>query len=144
MATTTGNGTTIAFTTTAITSTVISIGDMDFTRPRISDSTLGTIGYEEYLQGDLVDHGEVEVTCVLDPALMATDITGTFLADPRAVPDTCTITYDDLETAGSKVVGTAFLTGFKVGAVENNARIEGTFTFSWDGKTGPTWTAGTL
>jgi len=139
MASATGNGVIIVFSTAPISATVVSIGDMDFTRPRIADSNLASTKFEEYIPGDLVDHAEVEVSIVIDPELMDTDFnaaSGTPIFVNGAA-DTCTITFAN--AAASTLVGTAFLTGWKIGAIENNTRVEGSFTFSWDGKTEPTW-----
>lgn len=135
MAVDTGNGATLSAFSVAMAIETIAIGSSS--RPAIDTSHLGTTGFMTYIPGDLADTPEVEVTVLFDP----TDSTvGLDLAQGAA--STATITFDlqDGSTAAD-VEGTAFVTDVGYPTLANNELMKATFTFKFDGETGPTFTA---
>ena len=62
----TGNGATIAFGTSGFTGDIISISGLEVTKETIEVTTLAHTGRKRYIVDDLVEIGEVTVTCYSD------------------------------------------------------------------------------
>ena len=100
----------------------------------IDASCLSDTGYMKKIAADLVDAGTVQVTAVFEP----TDVPFT----PDGSSDTITITLPVASTTGGILTGTGFISEATLPSVEIGGLLEQTFTFTFDGETGPTFTAG--
>lgn len=92
-----GTGTTIAF--PGFSFKVTGVKHSGVSRPSIKTSHLATVGFDEFMPGDLVDPGMLELEIQYDPALTP-PIDG-------EIQD-CTITFPE----GEEKSGQAFLTDF--------------------------------
>lgn len=103
-------------------------------------STLATSGFREYNPGKLKEPGQQEFVILHDVDLMPTIDAG------KGVADTLTITYPlkSGQITNATTVGTGFIVDYQLN--EFNADDDepqlGTLVWQWDGKTGPTHTAG--
>jgi hypothetical protein len=131
----TGNGTTLTLSTTTSIGRILSVGGFDEELPDVEDNDLSTSGHNEYIPGDLIDHGEVEFPVVFDPDNM----------ESLGVVETGTITFplQTGDTVAAKIAGTGYLKKRSMGSLENNQRAEGSYTWRFDGKTGPAYTPAT-
>ncbi len=103
----------------------------------IDASCLSDTGYMKKIAADLVDAGTVQITTVMggtDAAVV-----------PDGTQDTITITLPAAEAGGGGGVlsGTGFVSESTLPSVEIGGLLEQSFTFTFDGDTGPTFTAGT-
>jgi hypothetical protein len=101
----------------------------------IDASCLSDTGFMKKIAADLVDAGTVQVTAVFEP----TD-------EPFAVdgePDTLTITLPSAGATSGILTGTGFLSECTLPSIEIGGLLEQSFTFTFDGQTGPAFTAGT-
>ncbi len=135
----TGNGATFIVTgSTGWVPAILSIGAFNRTRERLEDTVLSTTGGKKtYQPDDLSDFDEVSIEYFYDPSAAA-------FAPITAVANTGTITLPLITgdaTAGT-VAGTGFLTGDGHPELVNGSLMRATATWTWDGKTGPTFTAG--
>jgi hypothetical protein len=101
----------------------------------IDASCLSDTGFSKKIAGDLVDAGSVQVTVVFG----ANDSP----LSPDGVQDTLTILlpkYDDngTEKQGS-LTGTGFISEVTLPSIEIGGLLEQTFTFVYDGETGPVY-----
>jgi hypothetical protein len=87
------------------------------------------------IAADLVDAGTVQVTVVFEP----TD--GPYA--PSGAQDTITVTLPTAGATGGVLTGTGFISEATLPSVEIGGLLEQSFTFTFDGETGPTFTAGT-
>ena len=131
----TGQGTTVALTTGGSVSCVRSLTLPTWSMESIDASCLSDTGFMKKIAADLVDAGTVQVTAVFEP----TDEPYT----PDGVQDTITITLPTAGATGGILTGTGFISEATLPSVEIGGLLEQTFTFTFDGETGPTYTAGT-
>jgi hypothetical protein len=103
-------------------------------------STLGTTTFREYNPGKLKDPGQQEFVILhdIDAHADINAIVGTV--------DTMTITFP-LKTGQSvngTMAGTGYIMDYQVGeySAEDTDPQQATVVWQWDGKTGPTYTAG--
>lgn len=131
----TGNTATFALGTTSFSVSIERINGGEKTLESIEDSHLGTTGNKTFFPSDLIDDGEIQ--CEFQ---YASDVSEPTLG----VVETGTLTWPTLagDAAGATLAGTGFLTNFRRPTLENGQKQMGSFTFKWDGKTGPTFTAG--
>lgn len=137
----TGHGRTIAFGTSSFVGSMHFIGGTEQTREPIEDSHLAlTSGSERtYVPGDLIEPGQFDLRYQYDQSAgVFPPITG--------AAETITITepLKTGEATAATLAGTGFFIRRKSADVEINATgvMEGEATIKWDGKTGPTYTAG--
>jgi hypothetical protein len=135
MAGSTGQGTTVAFTTAGAISCVRSITLPEWSMETIDAACLNDVGFAKKIAGDLVDAGTVELTVVFE----LTDAPYT----PDGVQDTITVTFPSAGATGGVLTGTGYITSCTLPSVEINGLLEQTIVFTFDAETGPTWTAGT-
>ncbi len=135
MAGSTGQGTTVAFTTAGSITCARSITLPEWSMEVIDASCVTSTGYTEKIVGDLVDGGEVTLTVLfeLDDAPLT----------PDGVQDTITITLPTAGVTSGILTGTGYISSCTLPSVEVNGLLEQQVTFTFDGQTGPTYTAGT-
>lgn len=130
-----GTGTTIVFGTSGFTADVEEVSNDGIERAVIEASKFSTTGAMEKIFGDLYDAGSVTMTFHFDPDSQP-PISGAV--------ETVTITFP-LPAGGTTpadVSGTAAVTAWEYTVpLEDKMTAEATIT--WDGGTGPTWTAST-
>lgn len=135
----TGHGTTIAFaTTTGFTPAVLEIELPEFAREALEDTVLNqTGGKKTYIPDDLYDPGETRVRFQWDQSA------GTF-PPISAAAESITVTFGlkSGESTAATLAGTGFLINSGGVSVVQGEIMEGEFVIKWDGKTGPTFTAG--
>lgn len=135
---TTGQGSTVALTTGGSVTNVRSLQLPDWVMEAIDASCITDSGFAQKVAGDLVDGGEVVVTVLFERT--------SSLYAPSSTEDTLTITFP-LPTGGTPVaatlVGTGFVSKCSLPKMDVNGLLEQTFTFVFNGATGPTFTAGT-
>jgi len=132
-----GNGTTIAFTTSAFTANVHRIGGANTTRNAVETSHLGTTGQRTRIPGTLTDPGTTEVEFEWDQS---------FATFPpiTAVAETITITYPlkTGETTPAIEAGTGFLVEAQSPTAQDDTLMMGRYVIQWDGLTDKAYTAG--
>ncbi len=137
----TGQGVTIAFSTSSFTASMHMIGGTERTRPAVEDTDLSIAANSErtYIPHDLIEAGEFVARFEWNQS---------FSVYPplTAATETITITYPmrSGESTAATLAGTGFLIRDKSADIEVNQSgvIEGEYTVKWDGKTGPAYTAG--
>lgn len=130
MAADTGNGATI--TRTGFTADIRSISIGNQTIDMLDTSLLSTTGFAEKISADLADAGSITVEVQFD-------VTDADIALGGAAVST-TITFPGTGTQAT-LAGTAVLTDKKLPDLMNNEVMVASYTFTWDGVTGPTFTA---
>lgn len=132
-----GNGTTIAFTTTAFTASVNRIGGANETRNAVETSHLATTGQRTRIPGTLTDPGTTEVEFEWDQSF-------TTFPPIDAVPEAITITYPKKsgETVAATEAGTGFLVESQSPTAQDDTLMMGRYVIQWDGLTDRTYTAG--
>ena len=135
MAGLTGQGTTVALTTGGSVACVRSITLPTWSMEAIDASCLSDTGFMKKIAADLTDGGTVQVTAVFE----ATD--SPFAPDGEQ--DTITVTLPSAGATGGVLSGTGFISECTLPSVEIGGLLEQSFTFTFDGETGPTYTAGT-
>jgi hypothetical protein len=135
MAGSTGQGTTVAFTTAGAVTCARSITLPEWSMEVLDTSCITSTGYTNKIVGDLVDGGEVALSILfeLDDAPLT----------PDGVQDTITITLPTAGTTSGILTGTGYISSCTLPSVEINGILEQQVTFVFDGETGPTYTAGT-
>ena len=130
-------GTTVTLTTGGAVGCVRSVSLPEFSLEAIDASCLedSVGGFMKKLSGGLIDAGEVQVTYV---SVGAPDV-------PDGTQDTLTIVVPAAATgssngtqAGYTITGTGFISSASGGSLEINGLMENSFTFVFDGDTGPT------
>lgn len=136
-----GQGITVAFATSSFTASLVFVGRTEQTRGALEDSHLGLASGSEmtFVPADLIDAGEFVIRFLWNQSFSTfPPITG--------AAESITITYPlkTGETTGATLAGTGFLTRSAGPDVEINATgvMQGEATVKWNGKTGPTYTAG--
>jgi hypothetical protein len=137
----TGHGASITFATTAWSGKIQGIPtNLDISVPRVDKSYLATSGEREYMAGDLKDLGEIEIDVVFE------GVTGLPAVATGGSSETITMTYP-LPGGGAavaaNVAGTGFITGVTYPPLQTNTLQVGKIRFTYDGATGPTYTATT-
>ena len=133
----TGNGTTVVFSSTGFTALFTEIAAGDQTIEMLEDHHLNTTtGKKTKMPADLIDWGELTGTFYCDQS------TGTF--PTCGTTETCTVTYGLKSGEGSNatLAGTGAISKVGGPTAQNGTLMTGTLTFTWDAKTGPTYTAG--
>jgi hypothetical protein len=134
MAADTGNGATL--TRTGFTVDIVSISIGNQTIDMLDSSLLSSTGFAKKLAADLADAGTFTVEAQFDVA----DSDNALALGGAAV--STTITFPGSGTRAT-LAGTAVLTDKKFPDLMNNEIMVASFTFTWDGATGPTFTAQT-
>lgn len=129
----TGNGAT--FTRSGYTVDIVSIEVGEETIDVLDVSLLSTTGYMEKIAADLADAGTFSITLRVDAADAAVAVGG------AAVSSVITWPLQSGESTAANITGTAIFTGKGSVTFSNNELQERTDTFTWDGVTGPTFTA---
>lgn len=130
MAADTGNGATL--TRSGFTVDIVSIAIGEQTIDMLDKSLLATTGFAEKMSADLADAGTFTVEVQFD-------VTDADVALGGAAVST-TITFPGSATQAT-LAGTAILSGKKFPDLMNNEIMVASYTFTWDGVTGPTFTA---
>ncbi len=130
-------GTTVTLTTGGSIGCVRSVSLPEFTVEAIDASCLSDAAgsFMKKLSGGLIDGGEVQVTAVstgspIDPDGSQDTIT---IVVPAAVAGSSNGTH-----TGYTLSGTGFVSSSSGGSLEINGLMENSFTFVFDGETGPT------
>ena len=125
----TGNGATLVL-SGGFTASYTEIGGTEQEIPKIKTSHLGTLVKETYIPGDLYEPGEfdAELQSMIDDT-----------PPPIGTVQTATITYPN----GATLAGTGFIVKRKGPVLKNNELQLSTYTFAWNGLTGPTLTDST-
>ncbi len=130
---------------------VLSITPPGYTLEMLDDSDLSTTGFKQLLPGDLQEIGEMNIVVRLpsDSFKRFTNEVGDLMVAGVGFDKTvgsATITWP-LGTTGDAqeptLVGTAAVTGFEPGELNNDEQGTATITLQFDGKTGPTYAVGT-
>ena len=128
-----GNGTTLGFSAGGV-GTVVSIEPEEESIVAVPDDSLATTTSHQVLPGKLTTIGEMSGVSVFNPddvPALKTVVTATLTYPPRTG-----------QTVGAVRAGTGFLTKRKTTAIENDTRVLLEWSFQFDGKTGPSYTAG--
>ena len=133
----TGNLAAIAFTTSSFTGNYKRIGGTKQTRKALDDTVLATTNRYSKCPDDLVDTEAFECELLWNPSYSV-------FPPIAGAAETITITYPIKagQTAGGTLAGTGFLIEATGPDCVNGELMSNTFMVQWDGKTGPTYTAG--
>ena len=136
MAGSTGQGTTVTFTSAGAIACLRSLTLPEWSMEEIESSCLSDTGFGKKIVGDLVDAGNVSLTAVFP-------LDGSPLT-PDGTNDTITIVFPipDGGTTGGILTGTGFISSCTLPEVTIGGLLEQTVVFTFDGETGPTWTVG--
>ena len=135
MAGLTGQGTTVALTAGGSVACIRSLTLPTWSMDAIDASCLSDTGFMKKIAADLVDGGNVQCTVVFE----AVDETFT----PDGSQDTITITLPTAGATSGILTGTGFVSEATLPSMEIGGLLEQSFTFTFDGETGPAYTAGT-
>ena len=127
-------GITVAFGTSTFTAAITGISVSGMERGAIDVTHLGSTTFKDYIPATLSDPGQVEATFLADPDQPA---------PIGAAVETLTVTFPIPSggSTGATLVGTGFITSWDLDASGgDDSAMSGTFTFKFDGGTGPTWT----
>lgn len=127
----TGNGATL--TRSGFTVDIVSINIGDQTIDLLDVSLISTTGFMEKISADLADAGSFTVEYLFD----STDADVTL----GGAAASTTITFPSQGGTAATLAGTAICTSKKFPDLQNNELQTASATFSWDGKTGPAFTA---
>lgn len=133
----TGSGATYTLASTGSVGVVRSITLSEQTKAKIEDSDLSTTDYITYIFSDLAEPGSFTLEVVFDPTVSA------------AIPSTGTVETGTVtspihtsgNTTNANMAGTGAITSVKPPDYNIGELQIATIEFSFDGKTGPTWTA---
>lgn len=129
MAIDTGNGATLTRTGFSVDIRSISIGSQ--TIDLLDRSILSTTGFAEKISADLAEAGSFTVEVLFDPVDADVVLGGAAVTTTITLPGTGT---------PANLAGTAILTDKKLPDLMNNELMVASYTFTWDGVTGPTFT----
>lgn len=139
----TGLGATLSFSVLSFAAKILTIKLPDHTREKLNISNLGTEGFMEYMMSDLVEPGEVEITC-LHPTSIDVPVPN------ETVTQTCTVTLPlrkvasstttSNETVAANVAGSGFFVNWSGPTLQVGQLQVSTIRFAYDGGTGPTHT----
>jgi hypothetical protein len=132
----TGHGASLVLSSTAYSFNWTSMDLGEAVREAIPDHTLATSNWLTTRPADLSDPGSVTLPFQFDP--------GTAIADVNGATQTATITFPMAsgQTQAATLAGTGFITNVKRPNLQTNVIQDGSITFKFDGKTGPTFTQG--
>lgn len=133
----TGLGATFTMGTQAITLLITSITVGEEKIDMLDVSTLASTGFMEKVASDLKDAGEATVEFLWK--------TSTDKPAVGAAAETFTITWPQQagDTAAATLAGTGVGTSLKYPDLKPGEIQKGSYTFTWDGDTGPTYTEAT-
>lgn len=133
MALDTGQGATVSLSVSNFSACFTELDMAEQTIPAVNMSCLDTVGFEQYMPGDLIEPGTITIPFFVDPETVPPVI---------GVKDTITITAPASETGNTAGTwaGTGFLTAYKPNQFIKNEMQTGSLTWQWDGVTGPTYT----
>ena len=131
----TGQGATVTFETSGVTGCVRSIALPEWVMESVDATCLADTGFSKKIPGDLTDAGEAQIVTV-------------FAADeapptPGTV-ETLTVTFpigDPTNTVAATLAGTGFISTTGLPNMATNELMELNITFTYDGDTGPAFTA---
>lgn len=129
----TGNG--ASFTKSGFTRDIVSISIGEQTIDMLDVSLLSSTGYMKKIAADLADAGTFTIEVLADGADAASTLGG------AAATSTITWPLQSGESTAADIEGTAVLSGYKPPDFMNNELQTEQYTFTWDGATGPTFTA---
>ena len=144
MAKNVGNGAVLTFSTSSVAVAVTKITTGRWSRSRIDCSGLEDEGSRKYLPGTLYDHEEITIEGFWDAEEdlpLALDATSAYHEFPTAETATITWPLGSGEGTAATLVGSGFITGVTFPEFEDDVLQAGSMTFSWDGETGPKYTA---
>ena len=127
----TGNGATL--TRSGFTVDIVSISIGEQTIDLLDISLISSTGFMKKIAADLADSGEFSVEYLFDS-------TDADVALGGAAAST-TITFPSQGGTAATLAGTAICTSKKYPDLQNNQLQTATATFTWDGVTGPAFTA---
>ena len=126
----TGNGAT--FTRSGFTVDIRSISIGEQTIDLLDISILSTTGFAEKIAADLADAGSFTIEYLFDATDADVALGGAAVTSTITLPGSGT---------PANIAGTAICTSKKYPDLMNNELNVGSATFTWDGVTGPTYTA---
>lgn len=131
----TGNGATLTLGTTGYVGQYEEIDPGEDKLGKIEDSFLGTTVRKTFVPEDLVDSGEIKGNTQFNSGASIPSL-GTV--------ETATITFPlrPGQSTPATLAGTGFLTKFTKPKLMNNTKQMSEVEFTWNGKTGPTYTPG--
>lgn len=144
MAKNVGNGATLSFSSSTNVLTVTKITTGRWSRTRVDCSGLSDEGPRKYVPGTIYDHDEVTVEGFWDAEnelALPLDGTSAFHEFPGAETVTLTWPLGAGEGTAATLVGSGFITGVTLPEFEDDVVQSGAITISWDGETGPKYTA---
>lgn len=135
MAIDTGHGATITFGTTGGTWLCRQISGPEVTKPPVDTSYLGTSTKRTKMAADLEDWGPITMRILFQGSQG--------LPARSTTAETVTITHPTAaaNTSPANLAGTALINRVKYPDFQTNEMQEGEIEFTYDGVTGPTWTA---
>ena len=129
-----GNGATFVLSSGSV-GTVISLDPPEETLIDVPDDNLGTTDQHEFVPGEVAETTPLSGVAVFEggtlPALGGTPVTGTL-----------TYPLGTGQATGANYAGTGYFNRRKVTELTLDGRVLLEFAFKYDGKTGPTYTAG--
>lgn len=128
-----GNGTTLTFSSGGV-GYIVSIDPEEESIVAIPDDAINTTNTHQVIPGKLTTVGEMSGVSIFNPddvPALKTVVNATLTYVPRTG-----------QTNGAVRAGSGFLTKRKVTSIENDVRVLLNWSFQWDGKTGPSYTAG--
>ena len=131
----TGQGATVVFDPVSSIGRVRGIQLPEWVMEKIDASALETVGFMSYIPGDLTDPGDCQIEAVFDSE---NDI------PTNGVIETLTVTLpiaDATNTVAGVLTGTGFITTTGLPNMAINELMTLNITFSFDGETGPAYTA---
>ncbi len=133
----TGTGTTITFGTSAWTGSVISIGGTTQSREALEDTHLGTSGEKTFVFNDLIDAGDFELEFYWDQS-------ASVFPPISAVAEVITVSFPlkSGEATNAVLTGSGGVIEATGPDASNGELMVGSMSIKWDGKTGPSYTAG--
>lgn len=115
--------------------TVVSLDPPEETLVDVPDDSLGTTDFHEYVPGKVADTSPLRCVAVFAagtlPALGGTAVTGTL-----------TYPLNTGQSTAANYAGTGYFNRRKIQELTHENRVLVEFDFRYDGKTGPTYTAG--
>lgn len=132
----TGAGVTLSFGTTGFTAYFVEVDSGEESRPAIPDDHLAST-QKTYMPGDLAEPGTLTGTYYWDQSFSTFPTTTT-------VAETVTETFPlkSGESTNATLAGTGIVTKVTRPKATTGSLMMGSIEVQWDGKTGPTFTAG--
>lgn len=139
-----GNGSTFTLAAGAV-ATIISIDPPEESVDDIPDDYLAVAGYHEMIPGLVAHIGKMRITSLLDLddlAASAIDVGSQAPTLAKVTTGTLTFRPQTGQTTGATYIGTGYLSRRKVSELVVDGRVTIEYDWQFDGKTGPTYTAG--